>query len=134
MKRRPPRYTRTDTLLPYTTLVRSVEQAGDRAFLADPPDCLADQRSDGQLADIAGDPYRGGRLDRVSGHQRGEGRRGDAGHRATRQHAVGDIGVYTDADTLDQRPGGLTQRHTGVAALGAQEAPPADAIAADAQH
>src|SRR3546814_1299823 len=29
MKRRPPRYTRTDTLFPYTTLFRSMLEAGD---------------------------------------------------------------------------------------------------------
>src|SRR3546814_11449539 len=33
MIRRPPRYTRTDTLLPYTTLVRSF----DRGWIFDPP-------------------------------------------------------------------------------------------------
>src|SRR3546814_5891267 len=35
MVRRPPTSTRTDTLFPYTTLFRSDEHLGDRAFEAD---------------------------------------------------------------------------------------------------
>src|SRR3546814_9415358 len=38
MIRRPPRSTRTDTLFPYTTLFRSVSDAGTNIFVSNPAD------------------------------------------------------------------------------------------------
>src|SRR3954469_1929073 len=45
-----------------------VEQAGDRLLLADPADRLGDQRGDRDLADVARQPHRLGRLDAVGRH------------------------------------------------------------------
>src|SRR3546814_4245480 len=42
--RRPPRSTRTDTLLPYTTLFRSLGGGGERLFSSGPPPQLAPAR------------------------------------------------------------------------------------------
>src|SRR3546814_7356790 len=55
MIRRPPRSTRTDTLFPYTTLFRSVEQHPERRILDRPAlhllDLIVDHRQPAAVAD-----------------------------------------------------------------------------------
>src|SRR5579862_257501 len=57
--------------------IPSVQQARDRALLADPPDRLGDQRRDRELADIARDPHGLGREDAIGHHQLLQRRCGD---------------------------------------------------------
>jgi hypothetical protein len=63
---------------------------------------------------LLGHPHGLGRLDRVGDHQFLQPRRGDAGDRAARQHAVGDIGGDILGALLQQRLGGVAQRAAGI--------------------
>src|SRR3546814_4389527 len=63
MSRRPPRYTRTDTLFPYTTLFRSRSQASDYPSRSSPPPVEAQQLR------VEGDDYGAHRHER-SRHRR----------------------------------------------------------------
>src|SRR3546814_10794851 len=60
MIRRPPRYTRTDTLFPYSTLFRSGEAGGQMAVHDIQPDDTPDDRVPGVLRDIRAADVMGG--------------------------------------------------------------------------
>src|SRR3546814_11951058 len=63
MIRRPPRSTRTDTLFPYTTLFRSIEQLALIAHAA-----VAEDRHDGMAGpELAGEPQRAGHVHAARG-------------------------------------------------------------------
>ena len=55
-----------------------------------------------------------GRLDRIRDHQLLQIRFVDAGDRAARQHAVGDIAIDGLGALLEQRIGGVHQRAAGI--------------------
>src|SRR5215208_6246035 len=92
----------------------SIEQARDRFFSRRAPDRLADQGGNRQHPDVAGDPHRLGRLDRIGDDELVEARGGQTGDGAAGQHAVADIGIDRGRSLLEQGVGGVDQGAAGI--------------------
>src|SRR5262249_19610036 len=102
-----------------------IEQARYGFFRCGARDRLADQLGDRQHPDVARAVDLLGRLDRVGDHKLLELGAGDAGHRAARKYAVGDVTVHGLGALLEQGLGGIHQSAGGIDDVVDQNADPA---------
>src|SRR3546814_2393295 len=110
MIRRPPRSTRTDTLLPYTTLFRSLRQQ-EIAGVRQDTHRLRDDRQGHREAYLE-PPGRQPRIDRLRGRIRIHGERGRIRTPAARvaPHEAGIDALDRDAAAREFRPQSLRER------------------------
>src|SRR5690606_8244780 len=92
------------------SVAMSVEKRADGAFVGDAANGFADQRGDGENADLVRILRRVRRADRVGDDQLGQRRAVDPRHRAARKNAVSDIGRDRGRALVEQRLRRVAQR------------------------
>src|SRR5690606_5177481 len=93
---------------------RSVEQARDARFRRRAADGLADERRDGDDADVRRHLHGLSRLDGIRDDELLEARGGDARHCPAREHAVRAVGVDLPRTLGEQGVGRVAQRAAGI--------------------